>query len=61
MPIIKFLNYPTGGEYSGILKRYNGSSWEKTTLKVYLSGSWQNKPLKVYIDSEWKLVDTTGV
>lgn len=51
----------TGGTYSGIFKRWNGSAWVKEILKYYTGSAWAEKPLKRWNGSAWVVVDTTGV
>ena len=53
--------FAAGIAYSGILKRWNGSSWVKEPLKVYNGSSWVAATLKVYDGADWVRVDTTGV
>lgn len=42
----------------GILKRWNGTTWEIAQLKVYDGGNFVIKPLKIWDGSEWKTVKT---
>lgn len=51
---------PDGPVFDAILKRYNGSSWEKAKLQRYNGAAFENATLK-YFDTTWKTVDTTGI
>jgi hypothetical protein len=46
--------------YYGILKRWNGSEWVKTSLKTY-NGTWVSKPLKRWDGAQWLDIDITGI
>jgi hypothetical protein len=45
------------GEFFGLLKYWNGSTWIRKPLKVFLGGTWQVKPLKRWNGNDWKLID----
>ena len=55
------VNYTTGVTYVGVLRRYNGSSWEKAYLTVYNGSAFVAAVLRYYNGSTWGLIDTTGV
>lgn len=60
-PLYSFPLYGGSTIYVGILKRWDGLIWTKSTLKTHNGISFENKPLKVYTsENEWGLVDTTG-
>jgi hypothetical protein len=45
--------------FFGVLKYYNGATWERALLKVY-TGSFGAKPLKRFDGADWLEVDATG-
>jgi hypothetical protein len=46
--------------YSGVLKRYDGTSWVKEPLKTYTGGSFQSKSLYYWDSLAWVEVDISG-